>query len=470
MTSRFFQLAKKSAGWNVKVLFYTLIPYRVRTTLCFFLALFIVGTTSAQAPLLSRSSDFLRVDPRGDAPSWINDPLPFISHPARACVNEYQPVADYYRWGDVAGWVLEKTVVREYSEEHQLMREFQRHHDGPIITSETVFSFDRLGRMLSSSKIDKDASGVATITTKERSYSNGLCVKEIVQENSGEGNNVISRMDNILSFDSKGSVTNIVSKNSLGEDTYNTVVYDLSYTDNRLSHILQSSLDAQTGRTEPICRYYVFKKGIGEWEFAGLSTELYGAEGWTTYRKDSLIRDDRQEKVWKGFIMNHSSDVSGQVTKVSYDRNGNLTDFQQFDISDEKGQQDLIGHLHFEITYAHDQKTPLSIMSSYLRPDKSYANSLKVVFSSGKSIGSESIAVFPNPATDHCTVMLQEEMEKGQSIDILDARGATVRSVSLEASQGRFHTFDTSMLTPGTYYVQTKGMKSQSCGKLVVVR
>ncbi|MFM7727382.1 MAG: hypothetical protein ACKO7B_11810, partial [Flavobacteriales bacterium] len=168
MTSRFFQLAKKSAGWNVKVLFYTLIPYRVRTTLCFFLALFIVGTTSAQAPLLSRSSDFLRVDPRGDAPSWINDPLPFISHPARACVNEYQPVADYYRWGDVAGWVLEKTVVREYSEEHQLMREFQRHHDGPIITSETVFSFDRLGRMLSSSKIDKDASGVATITTKER--------------------------------------------------------------------------------------------------------------------------------------------------------------------------------------------------------------------------------------------------------------------------------------------------------------
>ncbi|MFM8431570.1 MAG: T9SS type A sorting domain-containing protein, partial [Bacteroidota bacterium] len=248
-------------------------------------------------------------------------------------------------------------------------------------------------------------------------------------------------------------------------------IYDLSYVDDRLASIVQSSLSEATGRTFPVFRYDEFKHGNDHLRFSGFRTGIFIGDEWITFRRDSItVLNDRLIR-WDGISTEAGKPSSVQSCRLLLDKNGNLTDLLQYTASDEIASLELIGHLHFEIEYEADGISPAKVTTSYMKPDKTYGYSLKLVYSDRKpSDNGKSLTIFPNPANDHCAIYLSGNSVINGTITATDSQGRTMFSMQGISIESRGFTFDTSTFPPGTYQVQVVDNGFQSVGKFVVVR
>lgn len=422
----------------------------------------------------SDGSGLLLMDPRGNKPANINDPIPYtLYHRPDPCVNDQAEEADYYYFNENEGWEYQYTVQREMSPWNTVVRELTYDRDEHKVIALKTFRYDDHQRLTYIATSAPDSDGILRESARhflDYEQVSGILLNDsllVLRNGQWEKEKVIHTS---LSMDQDLHVSSCVREFFASPYQYDPVIYRFHYENGKLSSIEQSKLEPNTGMESPSYRYDGF-----DYKDASLNRLSYYRSAfsdgwtWTAYRTDRFEQIHPKEEVFTGTILLANEQYSAHKNRMIKDDNGNVTRLIQTAFDSKRNEWDTLSDVRFLIEYMEDGKTPLVVSSIYRTIDGQQTPSMKVTYRS-KSTGDVSVnqfVVYPNPASGRVLVHWDEPVNTASAIEVFDGAGKIVLESKINSDNLHRSEFDVSSLKPGNYTVKLSS--SSRTAPLIVV-
>ena len=418
----------------------------------------------------SASDNILRIDPRGNLPDNINDPLPFIARTPRASVIEKEPVAIYFFADENGDWKQNHIEIKQRNAQSGETTTLLLNDEFPKGYEKTIASSDSIGRPILSTTYTCTSSNWNPAFRREWKYDGMLL------QNKSEAvylNNfwiISDSLSNEIIKDNLGNILRIISRGTTNGATITTTQYDFDYQKNQLTSITFSSLDELSGKRNPFYKYDEFVFGKKPWDLVSYSCSDFSTGKWTKVNSISNSTNGNYSLHFLNSLLKLNNDISDIENIIDFDDKLNLKSFVQRQFIATKQQWDTAGCLRFNINYQHNSNSPKEIVTSYFA-DGAYHPSMKVVFAKeeNETIGISTIGIYPNPVSDHAVLFWNSKLTGGGMLQLFNAKGELVQNDKISDLSFGMYTIATSGLTSGVYTVKLNHSDVTLSGRMVVV-
>lgn len=409
----------------------------------------VVGTAVAQIPFIQyeESTGHRLIDPRGDRPAGINNPLPYYCPPSVPAVHDQAREADYYYWEENSGWVFHHRVIRERDSEGSVQYESILGSDVQSPTRQRTFLYspqNKLTGMATYLNGESQRSSALEEYVREVDPANGLVINERRKTTShGSEHEFIRHVE--PAFDREGQLVQLNSYSRFDTVSYEPVQYSFEYDGSILKSMIQYSFEKETGRFNPAFRYDQF--GFVEQYPISYRTSAFDTGGWRVLQKDTAYATGVYERYFRTVWLDEGNK---QVTcRLTYDEKGNLIRMEQTGLNDE-----TISDIQLNITYAPGGQEPLEVISSYLDSSGIEQPSIKVIYRNLSSEETTGTVLYPNPARSFVQWRSGKTSSDACNYQITDPMGKSIRKGTAQKQPSGNFLLNIEDLPVGNYLLQ----------------
>lgn len=429
-----------------------------------------VSSTTAQHALLRKgiSDDVFRIDPRGELPQYINDPLPFVHRPARQSVVEQQSSARYYYADETGNWSLDHLEVRQMNPLNGDVTSLLINEAYPSGYEKSVSAFDSLGRTTSTLSYVLSGSSWVPSRWYQWEYQGYLLKNEKFSVYENGDWIVIHSVDNEIELDNNGNPVSMISIGMENGTPSAVSRYDMEYINGKLHAITVSSVDGQKGTVHPYFRCDDLVATGNDWAFIHYVSKEFVDGEWITIREDELTTNNPVEWVFNGVLLKGGDPSRVIQNKVVFDEKKNMTGFIQCESEFGSTQWDTTGSIHFDVRY-DESGQPSEVVSNYWLNGTTRA-SVKVVFGTAEGSREGSVlGLYPNPVSRHVSIYWSEQLRGKGLAEVVDTNGKTVLTTTIDDLSNGVYSLNIEPLTTGVYTVRLNCDSGDWTNRLVIV-
>lgn len=409
----------------------------------------VVDTAAAQIPFIQyeESTGHRLIDPRGDRPAGINNPLPYYCPPSVPAVHDQAREADYYYWEENSGWVFHHRVIRERDSEGSVQYESILGSDVQSPTRQRTFLYAPQNKIIGMATYltgESQRTSALEEYTREVDPANGLVINERRKTTSqGSQHEFIRHVE--PAFNREGQLVQLNSYSRFDTVSYEPVQYSFEYDGSILKSMIQYSFEKETGRFAPAFRYDQFD--FVEQYPIGYQTSVFDTGGWRVLQKDTTFAIGVFERIFQTVWLDEGNK---QVTcRLTFDENGNLIRMGQTGLNDES-----ISDIQLKITYAPGSQEPLEVISSYLDSAGIEQPSIKVIYRNRASEEISGTVLYPNPARSFIQWQSEKTTVEECTYEITDPLGKSVRKGTVRIQSSGNFLLNIEDLSAGNYLLQ----------------
>jgi hypothetical protein len=416
------------------------------------------------------TQNLLRIDPRGELPQYINDPLPFIKRAARPCVIDDDGPAWYYYADEAGRWIPDHLELRVRDSITNTLTTVLINGTNSSGYEKISCTFDSLGRL--TSELTYHLSGSTWVLSEKHvlEYQGWILRSDTEYHYADNVRTTTHSLENEIEQDAKGNPVTIISRSIDQGEAATVNRYDVEYAVGIPVAITFSTYDNQMKLLTPVCRYDTFVWGKKPWDIISYSSHELVRNEWQLMRRD--IRSTTNDAKWeyKGILRNTNGTWKNIENRLTFDTQKNLSQFSQLESNEGATTSDTTGTIRLMITYAGTTSLPQEIVTAYF-DHGAYRPSVKVVYGNDgeRNLPAMTLGVYPNPAARQATLYWPSYLSGSGLVEIFNEGGQRVSSTKIDDLAGGLFSMDIASLRNGSYTILLHNTSGTWSRKLLVV-